>query len=132
MNKAAVLSLGVAVGIVAGNFPQLITKVAAEPSRQAWYAGAKSTRKTLIDNERVQVVDYTVAPGDDKPGMHTHAYPHVDVILQGGAVVVNNPDGSTATLKVEAGTVFYRDGNVTHEPVNSGNSPVRLIEIHVK
>lgn len=71
-------------------------------------------------------------PGDQAPGMHTHRYPHVDVILAGGSVVVNNADGSRAHLTAHTNSVCYQSANVTHEPINTGDKPIHLIEVHVK
>jgi mannose-6-phosphate isomerase-like protein (cupin superfamily) len=93
---------------------------------------AKSQRKILIDNDRVQVIDYTLMPGDHTLGMHTHQYPHVDVILQGGSVEVKNTNGTTAHLTAYRDSVYYRPGNVTHAPINTGKTAIRMIEVHVK
>ena len=42
------------------------------------------------------------------------------------------PDGTSETLKAESGTVGYRDAGVTHEPVNPGDKPIRVIEVELK
>jgi mannose-6-phosphate isomerase-like protein (cupin superfamily) len=64
--------------------------------------------------------------------MHTHDLAHVGVIIEGGTLVFRAPDGTSETLKLDAGSVGYRGPNVTHEPVNPGTKPVRVIEVELK
>jgi mannose-6-phosphate isomerase-like protein (cupin superfamily) len=35
-------------------------------------------------------------------------------------------------MKLEPGGAGYRDANVTHQPVNPGKTPVRVIEVELK
>ena len=35
-------------------------------------------------------------------------------------------------MNLEVGGVGFREAHVTHEPVNPGSSPVRVIEVEVK
>ena len=92
---------------------------------------AKSTSKVVLDNARVRVKDVTFPPGVSA-GMHTHDLAHVGVIIQGGTLIFKSPDGKSETAKLETGGVGYRDANVTHEPVNPGKTPVRVIEVELK
>jgi uncharacterized RmlC-like cupin family protein len=91
---------------------------------------AQSTAKIVLENARVRVRDVTFPPG--VTGMHTHELPHVGVVIQGGTLEFRYPDGKTETAKLETGGVGYRDANVTHEPVNKGTTPVRVIEVELK
>ena len=93
-------------------------------------AAEKSTAKIVLENARVRVRDVTFPPGIT--GMHTHALPHVGVVIQGGTLQFKYPDGKSETMKLEVGGVGFRDANVTHEPVNPGSSPVRVIEVELK
>jgi mannose-6-phosphate isomerase-like protein (cupin superfamily) len=90
----------------------------------------QSTSKIVLENDRVRVKDVTFPPG--VTGMHTHDLPHVGVVIQGGTLEFRYPDGKSETAKLEAGGVGYRDANVTHEPVNPGKTPVRVIEVELK
>jgi mannose-6-phosphate isomerase-like protein (cupin superfamily) len=102
------------------------TMTAVKPGMQ------KNTSKVVLENARVRVKEAVFYPGDAHPGMHTHELAHVGVIIEGGTLVFGSPDGKTETMNLAAGGVGYRDANVTHEPVNPGTKPVRVIEVELK
>jgi mannose-6-phosphate isomerase-like protein (cupin superfamily) len=108
----------------------MATVVAFNPTSIA--AGQKSTSKVVLENDKVRVKDAVFAPGDRKPGMHTHDLPHVGVVIDGGTLKFNYPDGKTETLKLARGGVGYREANVTHEAVNMSSQPIRVIEVEIK
>jgi quercetin dioxygenase-like cupin family protein len=91
---------------------------------------AHSSAKVVLENARVRVRDVTFPPGPT--GMHTHELPHVGIVVQGGTLVFKYADGSSETAKLEAGSVGFRDANVTHAPMNPGTAPVRVIEVELK
>jgi mannose-6-phosphate isomerase-like protein (cupin superfamily) len=91
---------------------------------------AQSSAKVVLENARVRVRDVTFPPG--LTGMHTHELPHVGVVIQGGTLVFKYADGTSETAKLEAGSVGFRDANVTHAPTNPGTAPVRVIEVELK
>jgi mannose-6-phosphate isomerase-like protein (cupin superfamily) len=91
---------------------------------------APSSAKVVLENSRVRVRDVTFPPGPT--AMHTHELAHVGIVIQGGTLVFKYPDGKSETAKLEAGSVGFRDANVTHAPVNPGTSPVRVIEVELK
>jgi mannose-6-phosphate isomerase-like protein (cupin superfamily) len=91
---------------------------------------APGTARVVLDNERVRVRDVTFPPGET--AMHTHELPHVGVVIDGGTLVFKYPDGKTETARLEPGGVGFRAANVTHAPVNTGKSPVRVIEVELK
>ena len=91
---------------------------------------SQSSAKIVLDNARVRVRDVTFPPG--VTGMHTHELPHVGIVIQGGTLIFKYPDGKSETMKLDAGGVGFREANVTHEPVNPGSSPVRVIEVELK
>jgi quercetin dioxygenase-like cupin family protein len=93
-------------------------------------AKSQSVAKVVLENARVRVRDVTFPPG--VTGMHTHELAHVGVVIQGGTLVFKYPDGKSETAKLEAGGVGFREANVTHEPTNTGSSPVRVIEVELK
>ena len=127
------LAAGITVGIVAGALATWIaaaseTGLAAEAPQGA----ATNTSKVVFENSRVRVKDATFMPGVQKPGMHTHELAHVGVVIQGGTLVFRYPDGKSETMELPVGGVGFRDANVTHEPINTGKAPVRVIEVELK
>jgi quercetin dioxygenase-like cupin family protein len=121
------LGIGVSLAVAA------VLGVVAMPARVSAVAHAqqKSTSKVVLENAKVRVKDATFVPGD-KPGMHTHDLAHVGVVIAGGTLIFNYPDGKSETLELPAGGVGYRDANVTHEAINPGKTPVRVIEVELK
>lgn len=131
-NLIAGFTAGLAIGCVATTAVLLsrpLTASAVDVSPQARGASA-STAKVVLDNARVRVRDVTFPPG--VTGMHTHELPHVGIVIQGGTLVFKYPDGKSETMNLEVGGVGFREAHVTHEPVNPGSSPVRVIEVEVK
>ena len=128
------LGIGVAAGMVLGLWvgwgvvlPDVLPVATA-----ASQAGAQNTSKVVFENARVRVKDAVFQPGVKNPGMHTHELAHVGVIIQGGTLVFRYPDGKSETLDLPTGGVGFREANVTHEPINPGKTPVRVIEVELK
>lgn len=92
---------------------------------------AESGVRILLENARVRVREVTFPP-KQTAAMHTHALPHVGVVIQGGTLSFRYPDGRTETEMLSAGGAGYRDANVTHEPTNVGSTPVRVVEVELK
>lgn len=95
-------------------------------------SGAKYTSKVVLENARVRVRDVTFPPGVPDTGMHTHPYAHVGVILTPGSLVFTEPGKKAETVAFEAGSVGYREANVTHQVANPGTAPMRVIEVEIK
>jgi mannose-6-phosphate isomerase-like protein (cupin superfamily) len=130
-NLIAGFASGLAIGLVAATaaFVSPLTASAVDVSPQVRGTSA-STAKVVLENARVRVRDVTFPPG--VTGMHTHELPHVGIVIQGGTLVFKYPDGKSETMNLEVGGVGFREAHVTHEPVNPGSSPVRVIEVEVK
>ena len=93
-------------------------------------AKTQSSAKVVLENSRVRVRDVTFPPG--VTGMHTHELAHVGVVIQGGTLVFKYPDGKSETAKLDVGGVGFREAQVSHEPTNTGSTPVRVIEVELK
>jgi quercetin dioxygenase-like cupin family protein len=100
---------------------------AAQPS-----SGAANSSKLVFENARVRVKEATFPPGALDPGMHTHALPHVGVILTAGTLEFSEPGKPKETVAFEAGAVGYREANVTHKVTNPGKTAMRVIEVELK
>ena len=131
MKRLGVFAAGVAVGVVvtALSFSGLGGSSRVEAAQQK--AASKATSKIVLENARVRVRDVTF-PAGVSAGMHTHDLAHVGVIIQGGTLIFKSPDGKSETAKLDTGGVGYRDANVTHDPMNPGKTPVRVIEVELK
>jgi mannose-6-phosphate isomerase-like protein (cupin superfamily) len=134
MNQRVTFCVGIACGValscsvwVGGQL--LSTDLSAQAAAGS---ARKNTSKVVLENDRVRVKDATFYPEDKHPGMHTHEYPHVGVIIDGGTLKFNSPDGKTETMVLERGGAGYREAHVTHEPINTGTTPVRVIEVEIK
>jgi mannose-6-phosphate isomerase-like protein (cupin superfamily) len=121
----AIFCAGIIVGMTGGVGAMLW--IGSESS-----AAQKNSSKVILENDKVRVKEAIFVPGDKKPGMHTHEYPHVGVPIEGGTLRFNYPDGKTETLELKPGAVGYRDANVTHEAINVGGKTVRVIEVEIK
>ncbi len=129
MMKRYVLLAIFCAGIVVGTTGGVVTMLWIGRGASA---AENSSSKVILENNKVRVKEAIFAPGDKKPGMHTHEYPHVGVAIDGGTLKFNYPDGKTETLELKPGGAGYRDANVTHEAVNLGSKPVRVIEVEIK
>lgn len=133
MNQRLTFSFGIATGVLlAGGVWVGANTLSMTAVAQAPGAARKNTSKIVLENDRVRVKDATFYPEDAHPGMHTHEFPHVGVIIDGGTLKFNSPDGKTETMVLERGGAGYRDAHVTHEPINTGSTPVRVIEVEIK
>lgn len=106
-------------------------------SARAWAAAQpasnpKYTSKIVLENSRVRVRDVSFPPGVLDTGMHTHAWPHVGIILTPGSLVFSEAGKPTETVKFDVGSVGYREANVTHQAANPGKTPMRVIEVELK
>ena len=127
MTQRLTFCLGLATGVLLAGGVWISTQTLSAQ------AGArKNTSKIVLENDRVRVKDATFYPEDKHPGPHTHEFPHVGVIIDGGTLKFNSPDGKTETMVLERGGAGYREANVTHEPINTGTAPVRVIEVEIK
>lgn len=92
--------------------------------------GAPNVYKQVFDNESVRVSEIKFNPGD-KANMHTHPYPHVVYIIEGGELTLTHPDGTSAVVKAKAGDAMWM-GAETHEAVNTGTTVLRGTVTEIK
>jgi mannose-6-phosphate isomerase-like protein (cupin superfamily) len=123
--SAVVFAFGMLLGVA-------ITLAAVKRGEVGGAAAEKSHSKVVLENDLVRVKEAVFAPGDKNPGLHTHEYAHVGVVIDGGTLKFNYADGKTETLDLKRGGAGFRGANVTHEAVNLGRRPVRVIEVEIK
>ena len=85
--------------------------------------GAPNIYKQLFDNERVRVSEIKFNSGE-KAAMHTHSYPHVVYLIEGGQLTLTHTDGTSSVANAKAGDVLWMPAE-THEAVNTGTTVVR-------
>ena len=92
----------------------------------------KNSSRVILENDLVVVKEAIFQPGEKHSGMHTHRYAHVGVPLDDGRLTFNSPDGKTETIELKHGSAGFREANVTHEAINLGDKPLRVIEVEIK
>ena len=128
--QLAGFTVGLAVGSLLATVAIVSAGITTNASQSQGAAKGQSGAKVILENNRVRVRDVTFPPGETP--MHTHELPHVGVVIQGGTLVFKYPDGKSETAKLEAGGAGFREANVSHQPVNTGTSAVRVIEVELK
>jgi quercetin dioxygenase-like cupin family protein len=83
-----------------------------------------------LENERVRVLESTLAPGK-KEKMHAHLWPYVIYVINGGLVRNHLPNGKSVDSELKAGDVIYRDP-ITHWTENIGATEVRVLVMEMK
>jgi quercetin dioxygenase-like cupin family protein len=97
----------------------------------AGHAPARSgVRREVLENDAVLVIE-TIYPREGWAPTHTHGFPHVAYVVDGGTVETRAPDGTTHIMELRPGQTFWRPPQV-HSTRNLGPSPVRILEVEVK
>lgn len=90
----------------------------------------ETLRRETLENYRVLVIESTYAPDGSVP-MHTHRFPHVLYVIEGGTVETTSADGEVETVEARAGQTFWREPQ-SHRSRNVGPTPVRIVEVEIK
>ena len=85
--------------------------------------------KLITENAAVRILRVSYAPGDKSP-MHSHPDGMI-VVLRGGTIVFNGPDGSKTEAKQGDNTAMYGPAG-SHWNQNTGKTPVEAILIEFK
>ncbi len=91
---------------------------------------ARGKTARWFEGYRYGDVDVSFFLVDSPPGggavLHTHPYEEVFVTLEGNATFTVGDD----TIEVGAGQIVVAPAGVPHKFVNSGNGPLRQVDIH--
>lgn len=90
----------------------------------------QAVRREVLENEHVLVTETTYPVGGSVP-MHTHRFPHVLYVMEGGRAQTTAPDGAVKTLEVQPGATLWREPQ-SHSTRNLGSTPLRLVEVEIK
>lgn len=87
-------------------------------------------RRVLLENEQVRVNEVILEPNTSYPA-HTHALPHVGVIIKGGTLEFTEGD-QKQSVEFKAGDAGWRAGGVTHSIRNASSTAVHVVEVELK
>ena len=85
--------------------------------------------KVLLDNEKVRVLEISLAPGAST-GMHSHG-DNIVYYVTGGTAVQTMGDGTTKERTTKPGEVLW-SGPVTHDTKNTGTAATKAVVIELK
>ena len=90
------------------------------------------TVKTVLENDKLKVVEYASTPGKDAcgKGMHSHA-PHLTIFLTDASVSVTTTDGRTEHYEFKAGVTLWTEAD-THIAINKGTKLLRAYLLEIK
>jgi beta-alanine degradation protein BauB len=84
-----------------------------------------------IDDDRFRVTEWQFAPGAET-GWHRHGHDYVIVPLCDGQLVLDLPNGQTATASLTQGVPYSRREGVEHNVINGSDSqPLAFLEVEV-
>lgn len=83
-----------------------------------------------LENEHVRVVENLYEPGAESPS-HTHEWPRVVYVLDGGELELVAEGGTATRIRVRPGETLWRPPE-THGVRNVGRTTVRVLETEVK
>jgi quercetin dioxygenase-like cupin family protein len=106
--------------------------VLLSPQRAAAQDPAVVNAKTIrvkLENDRVRVLEATLAPGE-KEQLHSHPA-YVIYVIEGGKVRNHAADGTVSEAELAAGDTIYREP-LTHWAENIGTTTIRLVLVELK
>lgn len=87
--------------------------------------------KTLIDNDRVIVTQWSFPNKGDNTGWHRHGHDYVVVPLSDGALKIVSTTGE-AIAPMKAAAPYFREAGVEHDVINWTDGPYAFLEIELK
>ena len=84
-----------------------------------------------IDDARVRVTRFDFAPGAET-GWHEHGMDYVITTLTDCTMLLEEPDGETRAVSIDAGTTYRREKGVEHNVINGGTSAMSFVEVELK
>ena len=92
----------------------------------------KDTVRTVLENDKLKVVEYASSSGKDVcgKGLHSHA-PHLTILLTDASIKLTTTDGKEQYFDLKAGFTLWSEAE-THMAINNGSKPVKAYLIEVK
>jgi hypothetical protein len=107
------------------------------PDKLDALAAAPANHRLLLENERVRVLETTVA-GRAKTPVHTHRWPSVEYVLLATNFVRHDGDGNvvldtrTANAEPRPSDVLWSEPFPPHSVENVGETELRVIMVELK
>ena len=88
--------------------------------------------KVLVNNDKVEVVEYVGNPKDNVCGIGEHHHDaHLTVALTDAKVLITTPDGKQQTAEIPSGAAIWFDAG-THSVVNEGKKDTKFLLVYLK
>ena len=91
---------------------------------------APTAYKTVVDNERVRVLDVTVKPGETIP-FHSHPDYSVYIVDGGMARFFSSAADTGVAVEMKTGSASWHDAEV-HSAKNVGTTTIRVLATELK
>ena len=91
---------------------------------------AEATPTVLIQDDRVRVTRFDFAPGAET-GWHVHGPDYVITAVTECDMLIEEPDGGTRFVTVDAEAAYRRDAGTRHNVVNHGDAPMSFVEVEL-
>ncbi|PHK97887.1 hypothetical protein CGL56_13825 [Neolewinella marina] len=108
------------------------------PKEQDAVVSAPGNHKVLLENDRVRVLEVTLAPNELEP-VHHHQWPSVLYIIEAGHFIDRDGEGNIImdTREIPEPLVFpmtmFKEPEAPHSVENlSDTQPIRLIRVEMK
>lgn len=108
------------------------------PKNQDAVVAAPKNHKILLENEKVRVLEVTVAPGEVEP-IHHHQWPSVLYVMEAGFFIDRDAEGNVIvdSRKIPEPLTFpltmYKEAEAPHSVENlSDTITIKLIRVEIK
>jgi mannose-6-phosphate isomerase-like protein (cupin superfamily) len=90
----------------------------------------KATATVHIDAPHVRVTEWRFAP-DAETGWHVHGHDYVVVPMMDGALLLEEPGGTSHTAPMRAHVPYTRPAGVEHNVINASGHDYAFMEIEL-
>ncbi len=88
--------------------------------------------KVLVNNEKVEVVEYLGKPEGNVCGVGEHYHDaHLTVALSDAKVLLTSTEGEQQSAEIPSGAAIWFDEG-THSAVNEGNKDTKFLLVYLK
>ncbi len=85
----------------------------------------------VLENNRLRAIR-TLLPAGQSTGMHAHPSHTLVVMVDGGSIRIDTPNGRPEVRSLKSGDFIWLDSAVGHSLTNTGNAAMQIVEIEVK